>query len=333
MNKIITTHVTYRGKSKPVSDLKDNSNLKVTVECVHGQREVKWSRRQQLCRKCAAHTGAYNTSTIGRKIPWGDKISKAKTGVKFSDAHKKALSIAQYKTSESEWPGFYNKSDIHKMRDSQEYIDFRQKVLKRDEYKCCISGKQGHLEVHHINSVNINKERIFDVTNGITLHVSLHSTFHLRYGSGNNNAEQLEEFKKDFHGRKQKLIFLCGQSGAGKTTIAGKVYEKFNVVHYDRNRKNLIEHLVTIPLDKPILLDIPALISTYYKKLCNEYNIEMVFIIEPIEVIEERIIARGGKITNSINSRYKRMQSLSKKYATFIGSADKVYKYLSELKL
>lgn len=102
MNKIITTHVMYRGQEISVSNLKDNSNLKITVECRHGQRLVKWVRRNQLCKKCAVEAGIFNTSKMGRDITWGDKISEAKKGKKFSEAHKEALSKAHVGKKHSE---------------------------------------------------------------------------------------------------------------------------------------------------------------------------------------------------------------------------------------
>lgn len=91
MNKIITKYVIRRGKQISVDELKDSSNIKIVVECKHGQREVRWCRKDQLCRKCAAEAGIYNTSSKGRDITWGKKISKAKKGKEFSEEHKKAL--------------------------------------------------------------------------------------------------------------------------------------------------------------------------------------------------------------------------------------------------
>lgn len=91
MNKVVTKTILYRGTEISVDNLKENSQLKVIVECSHGQREVRWCRRHQLCRKCVAETGLYNTSKPGRVITWGDKISKSKKGVLATEEHKKAL--------------------------------------------------------------------------------------------------------------------------------------------------------------------------------------------------------------------------------------------------
>lgn len=91
MNKILTKTVLYRGKEVPVSQLSDQSQIVVEVECPHGVRKVRYSRRNQLCRKCSIEAGVFNTSKPGREITWGNKISDAKKGISFSEEHRKAL--------------------------------------------------------------------------------------------------------------------------------------------------------------------------------------------------------------------------------------------------
>lgn len=194
MNKLISKTVIYRGSEISVDSLKENSQLKVVVECSHGQREVRWNRRHQLCRKCVAEAGLYNTSKPGREITWGNKISKAKKGILASDNHKKALSIAQYDCSEESWPGFYKKSEIQQIRDSIEYLEFRKEIFKRDNFTCQISGKTGKLEMHHLDSMNSNLLKSLDSNNVITLHKDIHKMFHDKYGRGDNTIEQYLEF-------------------------------------------------------------------------------------------------------------------------------------------
>jgi hypothetical protein len=194
MNRVVTSHVEYRGSIIPVEDLKDNSNIKVIVECLHGQREVRWNRRHQLCRKCVADQGLYNTSKPGREISWGDKISEAKKGIKFSEQHKRALSVAQYGVAQEDWPGFYIKGELHKIRDSIEYKEFRKAAMKRDNYTCRITGMRGKLNVHHLEGVTLSPEKVLDLNNVITLHSSVHKLFHDIYGRGYNTSEQFQEF-------------------------------------------------------------------------------------------------------------------------------------------
>ena len=194
MNKVITTHVLYGGTPVSVEKLKPNSNIFVLVECSLGQREVRWNRRDQLCKQCAASAGRFNSSPKGRQITWGHKISKAKKGIKLSDKHKIALSISHYKCDEKEWPGFYSKSEIQKIRDSVEYMDFRKSMMQRDNFTCQVTGMRGKLEIHHLDGMDNNLEKSMDPTNVVTLHKSVHKTFHDIYGRGNNTRRQFEEF-------------------------------------------------------------------------------------------------------------------------------------------
>lgn len=196
MNKIVTTHVFYRGSLILVEFLKDQSQIEVEVECPHGRRFTRWCRRNQLCKQCAVSAGMFNTSPKGRKITWGNKISKAKKGVKATDAHKRALSIAQYGVTEQEWDGFYEKSEVAKIRDSIEYKEFRSQVMQRDDYRCCLTGRKGHLEVHHIIGVSTDPSRILDQNNAVTLHAAVHKAFHSHFGKSKNTLEQFNEFKE-----------------------------------------------------------------------------------------------------------------------------------------
>ena len=328
MNKIITTHVTIRGHVISVDQLKDKSQIIIEVECSHGRRSIRWSRRHQQCKQCAAEAGVFNTSLKGRKITWGNKISNAKKGIKATEEHKKALSIAQYGVKETEWSGFYEKSEIAKLRDSIEYLNFRKEIMFRDTYQCIITGMKGHLEVHHIDSVNTNKDRIMDSMNAVTLHKSVHSKFHLIYGNGDNTKAQFEEFKKNWLQTKPRMIFLCGQSGVGKTTLTSNLSDKFNIISYDKNKSKLDEVILTALNDhKIILLDVPMLISTLYKIYQHMAKIDMVFLIENNEVVKNRLLKRSGKIHNS-DIRSKRIKSLAKKYASFTGNYKEVLAHL-----
>jgi hypothetical protein len=312
-------------------ELSAQSQQIIFVECKHGQRAVRWYRRSQLCKQCAVEAGLFNTSPKGRKITWGDKISKAKKGIKASDGHKKALSIAQYGVAETDWPGFYEKSEIAKIRDSIEYIEFRRAVMARDAFCCTITGMKGHLEVHHLDGVNLNSGRALDVSNAVTLHKSVHSKFHLIYGAGDNTKEQFENFKRDWSKNRPRMIFLCGQSGSGKTTLAGELVDKFNVISYDACKSSLDAALVNgLRSSKTVLLDIPMLISTLYKKYQALAHIDMVFLIEENSTVDSRLINRGSKLKGS-KSRSERIRTLAKKYSSFTGNYEEVLAHLKQI--
>lgn len=79
-------------------------------------------------------------------------------------------------------------------------------VLARDKYLCQHTGKRAH-NVHRINTIHEGNllslkvawevkaiEDFYNPLNGIALHHTAHKEFHDKYGYGNNNLAQIEEF-------------------------------------------------------------------------------------------------------------------------------------------
>jgi len=84
-------------------------------------------------------------------------------------------------------------------RDTYENIKWRRLIFKRDNYKCTVCNKKGHLNAHHIENYSSNKEKRYDMNNGITLCKECHYNFHKTYGYSNNNQKQLNEFSTIHH--------------------------------------------------------------------------------------------------------------------------------------
>ena len=76
---------------------------------------------------------------------------------------------------------------------------WRNEVFANDDYTCISCGiKGGNLNAHHVSSWDWCIEKRFDVTNGKTLCVQCHSSFHKKYGYGKNTSCQFMKFlKKD----------------------------------------------------------------------------------------------------------------------------------------
>lgn len=77
-----------------------------------------------------------------------------------------------------------------------EYVIFRDKCFKRDDYMCRITGEKssGNIVVHHLNGFNWDKDNRLNMDNGITLTINIHKEFHCLYGKGKNTKEQFLEF-------------------------------------------------------------------------------------------------------------------------------------------
>jgi len=86
-------------------------------------------------------------------------------------------------TKGSNWRGGKS-SEIHSLRSSNRYKEWRLSVFKRDVFTCskCGDVAGGNLEGHHILSFSRFPEARFSVGNGDTLCSECHKEFHDLYG-------------------------------------------------------------------------------------------------------------------------------------------------------
>lgn len=76
---------------------------------------------------------------------------------------------------------------------------WRKKVFERDLFTCQVCNKKGvKLQAHHLENYSSNKEKRFDIKNGVTLCIDCHKQFHKIYGVVRNNEEQFKEFKNSY---------------------------------------------------------------------------------------------------------------------------------------
>lgn len=78
------------------------------------------------------------------------------------------------------------------------FSKWRTKVFERDKYTCqqCGDNRGHNLRAHHIYSWDLHKKMRYLSDNGICLCEKCHSDFHKKYGYGNNNKKQLNEWLK-----------------------------------------------------------------------------------------------------------------------------------------
>jgi len=355
MNRVITTHVVYRGREIPVSNLRDNSNLKITIECRHGQRTVKWVRRNQFCKKCAVEAGVFNTSKVGRDITWGDKISEAKKGKKFSEKHKDALTSSRRKKlckrlniSEQEFKGFPTKGEQYKLRCcimnalKQHMISISvkdQDTLIVDTLGYTFNDLRNHLESKFESGMTWDNYGEWHID-----HITPESWFSYTEIDSDQfrqcwSLENLQPMWAAQNRRKNNLYLgkykepffymLCGQSGCGKTTLANKLTDIYHVISIDKITKKDLDKILRNNWhnDKPVLLDISVHISTTYRRYVSRYRVMPVFLIESIDTVKANIGGRGGRVDN-VDARYNRVIKLSKEIGIFSGCKEEVLDYL-----
>lgn len=91
-----------------------------------------------------------------------------------------------------------------KLRQSKEYRVWRDGVYTRDNFtcQCCGDNTGGNLQAHHIVSFAENLDKIFNLSNGITMCALCHDfrnygSFHHAYEARDNDIFQLQEYFDD----------------------------------------------------------------------------------------------------------------------------------------
>lgn len=142
------------------------------------------------CRKCAyPDAGLPNCIICGNTLSTYKGSNKSNTGIcrscyRGDKCHLWKPSITM-EDRERDRVRFYN--PLH--------AEWRKKVFKRDGYDCQKCGQHGQkLCAHHIESYSKNKEKRYDINNGVTLCRSCHVVFHNKYGWFDSNRKDLNEF-------------------------------------------------------------------------------------------------------------------------------------------
>jgi hypothetical protein len=132
----------------------------------------------------------------------------------LTEAHRKKISEGALRAGSGKWMVGRGKKEENNnwrggivpeyllIRTSDKYLDWRQKIFKRDGWTCQKTGiTGGKLHAHHIETFAQNPEKRLNINNGITLSTRSHKDFHAKYGNKNTTREQMEEFlgrKLDF---------------------------------------------------------------------------------------------------------------------------------------
>lgn len=124
-----------------------------------------WKRQKYCSQKCCG------IDKLGRPSPRRGCILSSNTKAKISVNLKKYWSkvVRIYKNNQSE-------------RRSKLYLEWHDKVLKRDNYTCQVCGDHNYkgrggaikFHVHHKETWSTNPELRFDVNNGVTMCIPCH---------------------------------------------------------------------------------------------------------------------------------------------------------------
>ena len=135
-------------------------------------------------------------------IPW----KKWKENKMYSSIEKnciqcwKVYTVRNYRKNESKYCSHKCSSDYrnkwlttesYKERKSIRFIQWRNSVFKRDNYKCRKCSLWWIMNAHHILNFKDNKDLRYELDNWITLCSSCHLSFHKQYWFTNNWLQQI----------------------------------------------------------------------------------------------------------------------------------------------
>ena len=80
-------------------------------------------------------------------------------------------------------------------RRTKEYSHWRVHVIRRDKV-CRVCGTNKNRHSHHIEHASYNPSRRFDVSNGVCLCRTCHTSFHIDYKRGYRKKGTEEDFKR-----------------------------------------------------------------------------------------------------------------------------------------
>jgi len=66
-------------------------------------------------------------------------------------------------------------------RNSRKWKETKEKVIKRDGYRCVICGQSDDLAVHHINDASYHPNQRYLIDNCVTLCRECHTNFHTNF--------------------------------------------------------------------------------------------------------------------------------------------------------
>lgn len=170
-------HKEFRKNNKPY-------NYKGAYICDCGNKKA-WHAKK--CRSCNT-IGLADCKVCGNKLSVYKNSNQYNTGI-CQKCYKGELT--------KRWNTELTLLERESFRTKQpEYYTWRNQIFFRNNHTCqhCGDDKGGNLNAHHIECYSNNKEKRFDVNNGITLCTKCHTSFHKKFGWKDNSLVQLNDF-------------------------------------------------------------------------------------------------------------------------------------------
>lgn len=144
-----------------------------------------------------------------------------------------------------------------------------------------------------------------------------------------SEIEHAPEHVLDFIFRPIDVFILAGPSGCGKSFLGEQLKDKFEIVDYDTMSFERCLERCKVKTDKPKLLITPIQAKRMMKELRGSgVRVWSVYLREDIQIIKDRLIKRDGAITDTLERRIKRYESLKDKVFEFYGTQKEIKDWL-----
>lgn len=187
-------------------------------ECIKDIDHIA-NRGQTTCKKCLSTIYSDNMRNKNLKW-WRDK--------EYSE-HIKEICRSRKGILNGRFNPHITDEEREIQRNTQQNYEWRNNVYVRDNYRCVLCGDdKGHnLIAHHLDGWDRNRDKRYDVSNGVTLCEACHKNFHHIYGYGDNSKEQFCEYKRKFKTLNNNDVNRdAGKRSNDKSSIIGVSFNK-----------------------------------------------------------------------------------------------------------
>lgn len=317
-------------------EAKHNQKKEKSEEHKQKMRDNHWSKHGGI----SAFKGKQHTEEVKKTL--SDKTKDFLDGLSEETKHDRYVksSCTLRGIEVEDFTGWSTEENI-RIRGSAEYKEWEKAVHKRDN-KCqfpgCLERRKSELIAHHKDGFSWCKERRFNISNGILLckfhHTDGAISYHRTHGTHNSTEVKFLEWiqKYQMPEQKSKIIYIVtGAPGSGKSWVCDQLANNYTYISYDDFPKE--SHLQLIFSDnsgKPILYDPWRKATSFVKRYSDSLDIRLIVIKETREIVRERILNRGGTLTDKIDKYTDRAFNISKN-AFFSGTSSEVLNFLKSI--
>lgn len=128
--------------------------------------------------------------------------------------------------------------------------------------------------------------------------------------------------------KQPNIYVLCGPSGVGKTWLANKISNDFNIIDMDKLKFDECIRIASTT-NKKSLVVINTQATRFVRELAiRNIRCSVAIISEEESVIRHRLSLRNGEFTSGVAKRIKRYQTLAVRLANFVGTQKQVLDWL-----